>query len=104
RACIATHASVAWSLGTGRGGIPYLALLSMRRLYRAGTVVRLMDPMDLADDALVAIVSNMGAPLVGQERLTDPRTIERAVRMMEEYRSEERRVGKEGRGEGAGEH
>src|SRR5205823_5438500 len=26
-----------------------------------------------------------GAPLVGQERLTDPRTIERAVRMMEEY-------------------
>jgi len=30
-------------------------------------------------------VSNMGAPLVGQERLTDPRTIERAVRMMEEY-------------------
>jgi len=75
----------AWILGTGGGGSPYLALLNMRRLYRAGTVVQLMDPMDLADDALVAIVSNMGAPLVGQERLTDPRTIERAVRMMEEY-------------------
>jgi len=75
----------AWILGTGGGGSPYLALLNMRRLYRDGVVVRLMDPMDLADDDLVAIVSNMGAPLVGQERLTDPRTIERAVRMMEEY-------------------
>src|SRR6059036_740159 len=75
----------AWILGTGGGGSPYLALLNMRRLYRAGTVVQLMDPMDLADDALVAIVSNMGAPLVGQERLTDPRTIAAAVTMMEEY-------------------
>ena len=75
----------AWILGTGGGGSPYLALLNMRRLYRDGIVVQLMDPMDLADDDLVAIVSNMGAPLVGQERLTDPRTIERAVRMMEDY-------------------
>ena len=30
-----------------------------------------MDPAGLADDDLVAVVSNMGAPLVGQERLTD---------------------------------
>ena len=44
-----------------------------------------MDPMDLADDDDVAVVSNMGAPLVGQERLTDPHTIARAVTMMEEY-------------------
>src|SRR5919205_1602191 len=75
----------AWILGTGGGGSPYLALLNMRRLYRDGVVVQLMDPMALADDDLVAIVSNMGAPLVGQERLTDPRTIEHAVRMMEDY-------------------
>src|SRR5207249_6099943 len=40
----------AWILGTGGGGSPYLALLNMRRLYRDGVVVRLMDPMDLADD------------------------------------------------------
>jgi uncharacterized protein len=66
----------AWILGTGGGGSPYLALLNMRRLYRDGVVVQLMDPMALGDDDLVAIVSNMGAPLVGQERLTDPRTIE----------------------------
>jgi uncharacterized protein len=75
----------AWILGTGGGGSPYLALLNMRELYRRGAVVSLMDPMDLADDDLVAVVSNMGAPLVGQERLTDARTIARAVTMMEEY-------------------
>jgi len=76
----------AWILGTGGGGSPYLALLNMRKLYREGIVCSLLDPMDLADDARVAVVSNMGAPLVGQERLTDPQTIARAVRMMEEYR------------------
>ena len=75
----------AWILGTGGGGSPYLALLNMRTLYRQGAVVSLMDPADLADDDLVAVVSNMGAPLVGQERLTDPRNIARAVTMMEEY-------------------
>src|SRR5437764_5024982 len=76
----------AWILGTGGGGSPYLALLNMRKLYREGVSVSLLDPMDLPDDARVAVVSNMGAPLVGQERLTDPRTIALAVQMMEEYR------------------
>src|SRR5438034_2265169 len=75
----------AWILGTGGGGSPYLALLNMRKLYRQGAVCRLMDPMALGDDDLVAVVSNMGAPLVGQERLADPRTVARAVTMMEEY-------------------
>src|SRR3989442_9380885 len=75
----------AWILGTGGGGSPYLALLNMRKLYRQGAVCRLMDPMELGDDDLVAVVSTMGAPLVGQERLTDPRTVTRAVTMMEEY-------------------
>jgi DUF917 family protein len=75
----------AWILGTGGGGSPYYALLNMRRLYREGARVHLMDAADLADDDLVAVVSNMGAPLVGQERLTDPATIARAVTMMEEH-------------------
>src|SRR2546430_2925048 len=63
----------AWILGTGGGGSPYLALLNMRKLYRQGAVCRLMDPMALGDDDLVAVVSNMGAPPVGQERLPGPR-------------------------------
>jgi DUF917 family protein len=75
----------AWILGTGGGGSPYLALLNMRQLYREGVACRLMDAAELDDDDLVAVVSNMGAPLVGQERLTDPRTMARAVTMMEEY-------------------
>ena len=40
----------AWILGTGGGGSPYLALLNMRRLYRDGVRVSLMDATDLADD------------------------------------------------------
>ena len=75
----------AWILGTGGGGSPYLALLNMRQLYREGVVCQLMDASELADDEMVAVVSNMGAPLVGQERLTDPKTMARAVTMMEEY-------------------
>ena len=65
-------ATGAWILGTGGGGSPYLSYLNMRQLYADGIRVNLMDPADLGDDALVAVVSNMGAPLVGQERLSDP--------------------------------
>jgi DUF917 family protein len=78
-------ATGAWILGTGGGGSPYLAYLNMRRLYAEGTTVTLMRPEALADDDLVAVVSNMGAPLVGQERLSDPDFATRPVRMMEAY-------------------
>jgi DUF917 family protein len=52
----------AWILGTGGGGSPYLALLNMRQLYRQGVVCQLMEAAELADDDVVAVVSNMGAP------------------------------------------
>jgi DUF917 family protein len=74
----------AWILGTGGGGSPYLGLLNMRRLYAEGHRVDLMSPLDLADDDWVAVVSNMGAPLVGQERLADSRNIARAVALQQE--------------------
>src|SRR6201994_437423 len=77
----------AWILGTGGGGSPYLGLLNLRRLYAEGHRVQLMSPLDLDDDDWVAVVSNMGAPLVGQERLADSRSIARAVRMQEEINS-----------------
>ena len=60
-----------WILGTGGGGSPYLNLLNLRELYAAGRAVTLKDPMTLPDDALVAVLSSQGAPLVGQERLAD---------------------------------
>ena len=75
----------AWILGTGGGGSPYLGLLNMRHLYAEGLRVQLMQPEELADDDWIAAVSNMGAPLVGQERLTDSRTIARAVSLMEDH-------------------
>lgn len=78
-------ATGAWILGAGGGGDPYHALLNLRRLYREGVVVHLLDPLELADDARVAVVSTMGAPLVGEERLTDPVVAALAVRQMEEH-------------------
>ena len=44
-----------------------------------------MDAADLADDDWVGTVANMGAPLVGQERLTDSLTLARAVSVMESH-------------------
>jgi DUF917 family protein len=85
-------ATGAWILGTGGGGSPYYGLLNLRKLYRDGVRVMLLDADDLADDDLVAVVSQMGAPLVGAERLTDPTTIARAVSMMEEYLGREFRA------------
>lgn len=75
----------AWILGTGGGGNPYLSLLNMRALYREGRRVQLMPAADLADDDWVGVIANMGAPLVGIERLTDHETIARAARLMERH-------------------
>src|SRR5215208_2358466 len=75
----------AWILGTGGGGSPYLGLLNLRQLYAQGHRVQLMSPLDLDGDDRVAVVSNMGAPLIGQERLADSRNIARAVEMQEEF-------------------
>jgi len=75
----------AWILGAGGGGSPYHSYLNIRQLYRAGRRVTLMEPASLEDDDLVAVVSNMGAPLVGQERLSDPAIAARPVRMLETY-------------------
>jgi len=74
----------AWILGTGGGGSPHLGLLNMRQLYAHGKRIRLMPPEALDDGDSVAVVSNQGAPLVGQERLTDSRNVARAVALMEE--------------------
>lgn len=78
-------ATGAWILGTGGGGNPYISTLNLRRLYAEGRRVQVMDPMALEDDDMVAVVSKMGAPLVGQERLGDPAHLARAVEVMEDY-------------------
>jgi len=82
---ISALATGAWILGAGGGGNPYHSFLNLRELYREGRRVELMDPMALADDDWVAVVSSMGAPLVGEERLQDPAVAAKPVRMMEAY-------------------
>jgi DUF917 family protein len=74
-----------WILGCGGGGDPYFGYLCIKKLYREGRRVRMIDPASLADDARVACVNQMGAPLPAEERLTDPRIMCKAVRLMEEY-------------------
>ena len=75
----------AWVLGTGGGGNPYLSLLNMRALHKEGKRVQLISAEDLADDAYVAVIAGMGAPLVGIERLTDHRVFAHAARLMERH-------------------
>jgi uncharacterized protein len=75
----------AWILGAGGGGSPYHGLLNMRRLYREGTRISLMQADELEDDDDVAVVSVMGAPLVIMERLVDARLIARAVEVMQQH-------------------
>ncbi|KKX33107.1 DUF917 domain-containing protein [Rhizobium sp. LC145] len=75
----------AWILGTGGGGSPYLAQLNLKKLYKEGKRVQLIDPLALDDNDAVAVVSKMGAPLVGQERLVDPAHLARAMEVMEDY-------------------
>lgn len=72
-------------LGTGGGTHPYLELLNIKQLYRENCRVQLLDPYGLEDDALVAEVGFMGAPLVSKERLPDPAQICKAFRLMERY-------------------
>lgn len=78
-------ATGAWILGTGGGGSPYVPQLTMRAFYEGGGSVDLIDPEDLGDDDLVAVVSTMGAPLVFVERMTDPDFAMKPLRLMEAY-------------------
>ena len=66
----------AWILGTGGGGSPYLALLNMRQLYRQGIVVPAHGRRPSSPTTTWWRWSPTWArPLVGQERLTDPKTM-----------------------------
>lgn len=75
----------AWILGTGGGGDPHHGLLNIRRLLAEGRTARLVDAMELGDEDLVGVCGQMGAPLVSQERITDPAMIAGAVERMERY-------------------
>lgn len=75
----------AWILGTGGGGDPYHRLLNIRQMYKAGKRITLIDPLSLDNGAFVGVLSNMGAPLVGHERLADPSFAVKPANMIETY-------------------
>ncbi|KAI3394037.1 hypothetical protein diail_3302 [Diaporthe ilicicola] len=56
-------------LGTGGGGSPYPHMVRLRQLLRAGAVVRVVSPDDLADNDRVGCGGGMGSPTVGIEKL-----------------------------------
>jgi len=63
-------ASGCYILGTGGGGSPYSQMLALRQLLREGSIVRVVNPHDLADDATVASGHGAGSPTVSIEKLS----------------------------------
>lgn len=56
-------------LGTGGGGNPYLGKVHAQLLLREGGAIQVVDPSEVADDALITSVGFMGAPVVSVERV-----------------------------------
>ncbi|KAI1497220.1 hydantoinase [Biscogniauxia marginata] len=56
-------------LGTGGGGSPYSSMVRLREMLRKGSVIRVVSPDDLLDDAAVGCGGGVGSPTVGIEKL-----------------------------------
>jgi DUF917 family protein len=71
-------------LGTGGGGNPYIGMLRARELIRKGAQVRVIPLEALKDDAWIAEVGGIGAPVVGVEKIEEGGECYRAMRAVEE--------------------
>jgi DUF917 family protein len=71
-------------LGTGGGGNPYIGMLRARELIRKGAEVRVIPLETLKDDAWIAEVGGIGAPVVGVEKIEEGGECYRAMRAVEE--------------------
>lgn len=72
-------------LGTGGGGNPYLGSLHLASIIREKGSQPLLDPLTLADDALVCVAGNIGAPTVSIEKLPEGTEMVRALRLLEKH-------------------
>jgi DUF917 family protein len=72
-------------LGTGGGGNPYLGMLMVKAQLRDGKTVRLIRPCDLADDAFVLALGNIGAPTVGIEKMEEGDEGVRSLHALEQF-------------------
>lgn len=72
-------------LGTGGGGNPYNAKIRAQLHLKQGARIRVVDPDDVPDDALVTSVGGIGAPTVGVERLSRGDETLTALRALEAH-------------------
>ena len=72
-------------LGTGGGGNPYLGSLHLAAVMREKGAQPLLDPWQLADDALVCVAGSIGAPTVSIEKLPEGTEMVRALRLLEKH-------------------
>ena len=72
-------------LGTGGGGNPYQGGLHLASVIREKGPQAIIDPFDLADDALCCVVGSIGAPTVSIEKLPEGTEMMRAMRLLEEH-------------------
>ncbi|HJS90051.1 MAG TPA: DUF917 domain-containing protein [Steroidobacteraceae bacterium] len=72
-------------LSAGGGSFPYLEYLGTRELFEKRAPVTLVAPESLPDDARVALVAMVGAPLPLFERFADPAHFTRPVHVLERH-------------------
>lgn len=72
-------------LGTGGGGNPYLGGLHLASVIREKGPQAIVDPFDLADEALCCVVGSIGAPTVSIEKLPEGTEMMRAIRLLEAH-------------------
>ena len=72
-------------LGTGGGGSPYLDSLHLRNVLRESGSQMVMNPDDLADDALIAVAGFIGAPTASIEKMPEGTELLRGIRLLEKH-------------------
>ena len=70
-------------LGTGGGGDPYLGRLILHQELEESGCVELLDPQDLCDEAHVAAIGVVGAPVVLLERFPNLKSFQKCVDTIE---------------------
>ncbi|KAL7769277.1 hypothetical protein ACKLNR_000661 [Fusarium oxysporum f. sp. zingiberi] len=63
-------------LGTGGGGSPYGLMIRLRTQLRNGSIIRVVNPEDLPDDARVGCGGGAGSPTVAIEKLAGDELLE----------------------------
>ena len=72
-------------LGTGGGGNPYLGALHLREVMRQSGSAPIVDPFELAEDALVPMIGFIGAPTASIEKIHEGTELLASVRLLEKH-------------------